>query len=551
VSTYRAPCNYRFPKTYRGAELVPAVPPPGFGTPVTARWVLPAPRGRTLRAPSPQAEGLQQALTARFDAATPQADSTALPWGTPEARGEAVGLPYGAQTPQADTTAAPFAQASAVDATTAAPWSTATPQADTAAAPWRQAAAIDRVLASRWGTAERVDQLLTAFWRQAAARGAVIALPWGPAGQRQTGVGTPWPTDPVTGTTLQPILREAYIMIPTLSAVVLPGRTPLNVLSLRLATDVDSYGWQGSAQIPFAELGAVRPGDELVEVEVTVNGYTWVLAVDDYSDNRRFGARTATINLRSRSALLDAPYAPARTGLAEDALTANQLGDEQLFGTGWTLLWDAVDWLVPGGRWSWQDATALQALSELAAAIGAGIETDRTTLDLRVRPRYPVSPWAWGAATPYAVIPAHIITALSGQAPRGPNANGCYVFDGAGAGALVRITGTGGEVQTVQVVDRLLSEADAQRERGRIEIARGGRISTHSVQTLLLPSPEAPGLIPLRSLLQITEPLDPNDPGAPAVSWRGQCMAVSIDADRAGGPASVRQTLTVERHHRE
>lgn len=552
VSTYRAPCNYRFPKTYRGAELVPAVPPPGFGSTGTARWVLPVPRGRLLALPVAQARDLAHGVEAPFEAGEPVAESTALPWrqSTPEASSTAAR--WQQAEPAAPTTvAAPFDQSQAIDQTAAAPWGAATPQADTLAAPWGVPAQINAELSAPWGSAQQRDRAVAAFWQQAAARGAVIALPWGPAGRRQRGVGTPWPTDPNPGDpggTLQPIIREAYIMTPTVSAVVLPGRAPLNVISVRLAADVDSYGWQGSAQIPFADLASVRPDPDPIEVEISINGYTWVMIVDDYSDNRRFGARTATLSLRSRSALLDAPFAPPRTGLPDEARTANQLGDEQLFGTGWSLVWDAVDWLVPGERWSYQDATAMQALGELAAAIGAGIETARTTLELQVRPRYPASPWDWGTATPYAAIPAHIIASLSGGAARGPGANGVYVFDGAGNGALVRIDGTAGEVQATQIVERLLSTSDALQERGRIEIARGGRVSTHSLQIPLFPSPAAPGLLPLRALLQVTEPADPADPGAPVEVWRGQVMAVAIDADRAGGPNSVRQTLTLERH---
>ena len=554
ATVYRHPSNYRAPKTYRGLELAPVQVPNrllGGGL----RWELPTDRGRPLQLPvrsvEPrgdaaalpfgQADALESQLTARWDTATPIDAGRELPYGqAAQQLAQASELPFGHSTP--------------IDDTRAAPWGAAVPTADTVLAPWSVPSQINQSASTPWGVAVPRALAITAFWRAAAARGAVIALPWGPAGRRQTGIGTPWPVDPNPGNpggTLQPIIREAYIMTPVISAVVLPGRTPLNVLSVRLGTDVDSYGWQGSAQIPFAELPMVRPGTEMVDIELTINGYTWVLSVDDYSDNRRFNARTASLSIRSRSAVLDAPFAPPRTGIADEARDASQLADEQLVSAGWSLTWDAVDWLVPGDRWSYQDATVMQAIGELAAAIGAGIETARTTLDLKVRSRYPVSPWAWGAASPYAVIPAHIVDSMSGGAARGPGANGCWVFDGAGAGALVRITGTGGEVQVAQIVERLLSEADAQRERGRVEIARGGRISTHQLRIPLFPSPAAPGLIPVRALLQVTDPIDPADPEADPEVWRGQVMAVGIDADSAGGANSVRQTLTLERHHDE
>ena len=554
MSLYREADAYRGADTYRGAGA-PPIALPVYRSTFGAPWRTAAARARLLRAPSPQAQALADAVQAPFEAGEPSADSTALPWRQSSPAVTAKAARWQQADPAAPTTAAaPFDQAQAVDQATAAPWGTATPQADTLAARWAVPAQINAALSAPWGSAQHRDRAVAAFWRQAAARGAVVALPWGPAGQRQVGIGTPWPIDPNPGNpggTLQPIIREAYIMVPVISAVVLPGRAPLNVLSVSLATDVDSYGWQGSAQIPFRELAGVKPSPEPVEIEISINGYTWVLLVDDYTDNRRFGSNTASLQIRSRSALLDAPYAPARTGLPDEARTANQLGDEQLFGTAWSLVWDAVDWLVPGERWGYQDATAMQALGELAAAIGAGIETARTTLELQVRPRYPTSPWDWGTASPYAVIPAHIIASLSGGAARGLGANGVYVFDGVGSGALVRIDGTGGEVQATQIVERLLANEDALQERGRAEIARAGRVSAPTLQIPLFPSPAAPGLLPLRALLQVTEPLDPADPEAEPDVWRAQVMGVRIDADRSGGPNSVRQTLTLERHHHD
>jgi hypothetical protein len=338
-------------------------------------------------------------------------------------------------------------------------------------------------------------------------------------------------------------IRDVYLMLPSVSAVILPARTPLPMIGGRLSTDVDSYAWSCTAQIPAAAIEAVDPPDasEPVEIEITVNGYVWVLAVEGVDDLRRFGSRTANLRARSRSVLLDTPYAPLRTGVAEDAATAAQLAEAQLSGTGWTLVWDTVDWLVPGGVFSWQDLPAIQALGELAAAVGARVETSRTALELTVAPRYPVSPWQWGDASPYAILPAHVLSSLGRDAAAGPNANGVYVVDGAGAGAQVRITGTGGEVQAPLIVERLLTDPDAIRERGRIELARAGRIRPQQIQLPLFPSPADPGLIPLGALLQITE----GDS-----SHTVQVTGTTIDFQSADA-LSVRQTLTVERHYRD
>ncbi len=546
---YRYPGRYRQSKTYRGLELVPAVAPPGFAVGSGMRWQLPTPRQRVTALPSSEATARGAAIALPFEGATSAAADVALPWSRPEAQQAAVRAPWALASQQIQATAAArWGLPAPRGAAAALPWGASTPHAESLAAPWLQAQPAETAAGLRWGAALPRELHITAFWRQAAARGAYIALPWGPAGQRQVGVGTPWPIDPNPGdgSPITVPIRDAYIMLPTLTAVTLPDRTPLTLLNVRLSTDVTRYGWELGATLPFGELALVTPvgRTDPVEIEVTVNGYTWVLMVEGVDDQRRFGLKTGTIRGRSRSSLLDAPYAPARSGIAEDARDASQLADEQLFGTGWTLAWDAVDWLVPGGTWSYQDATVLQAIGQLAASIGARIETARTTLDLAVKPLYPVSPWAWAGATPYAILPLSIVPGLSSSWQGGTNANGVYVLDGAGSGAPVFITGTGGEVEAGQVVDRLLVSADPQRERGRIELAKAGKITSHSLTMLLLPSPAAPGLMPLGALLQITDPAHVDG------AWRAQVMAVTIDAQRSGGGLGVRQTLTLEQHHR-
>jgi hypothetical protein len=551
VSTpYRSPGPYRASDTYRGLELVPAVPAPNRAAGGGLLWRQGAPRARLSAVPFGDAVARGHAVAAPFDAGTARGALRDAPFGTPAALGSSIAAPW-AETNQrlAAHTDAPWRQATPQQGEFAAPWGTQTPDATLADAPWSTPAAVNEAVGLRWAWADPRQTRITAFWRQAIARGAMVALPWGPAGKRTRNLTNPFPIDPNPGgggTPLAVPIREAYIMIPTLSAVVLPDRTPLPLLNARVSTDADRYLWDLQATLPLDAAAAVTPVGRAdpVEIELSINGYVWVFAVTGIDDNRRFGLRQATIRGLSRSALLDAPYAPARTGIPEDSLDMSQLADAQLALTGWTLAWDAVDWLVPGGTWSYQDATPIQALGELAAAIGARIETDRATYDIAVKPRYEQSPWAWGSATPYAILPANIIDAQSGSWQGGTNANGIYVADGAGTAALVRIDGTAGEVQVQQIVERLLVTADAKRGRGRIELARASQQSTHTLVIPLFPAPASPGLIPIGSLLQITDATEP------AGHWRGQVMGVSIDAQRGGREISVRQTLQLERHYR-
>lgn len=549
MTTYRSPLVYRWPKLYNGTDLALPVPIPtaqaGGGLPFGQG----AAANRELAVDFGDGNALAGHLSASWSTADPHHIEHTSPWqqATPQQAQRVMRWRWAGQQVQRALSTL-WQQADPQQQATALPWSQYAVQAEhTAAAPFRQSTPRQSLKRLPWDAMTPADATLSAFFREAARRGATIALPWGPSSTGGTGIGIDWPVDPDPGDGGDPITtptREWYAMLPTVSAVILPSRDPLELLSVRVATDLDAYCWSLTGTIPSAQVPLVTPigRSEPVSIEVTINGYTWIVAVDAADDNRKFGLRTASIRGRSRSAELDAPAAPARSGVQAADRTIAQLADEQLSGTPWTCTWDSVDYLVPGGSWSYNDATALKALQQLADAVGAVIATDPTTYDLTVSPRYADSPWTWSSATPYAIIPASILTSTANAWQGGTNANGVYVVDGQGSGALVRIDGTGGEVQLSPIVERILTHADAQRERGRIELAKASKISTHQVTIPLFPGAAPPGLIPLGALLEISDPDG---------SYIGQCMAVQVSADRAGSALSVRQQLTLERHHRD
>jgi hypothetical protein len=229
--------------------------------------------------------------------------------------------------------------------------------------------------------------------------------------------------------------------------------------------------------------------------------------------------------------------------LQADDYNAAQLADHEVDGTGWTVIWEAADWLVPGGTWTYQDLTPIAAMQQLAESVGATLETDMDALNIHVRSRYPVKPWEWEGATPYAIVPAAIMDSDSSEWQDGNNANGVYIYpQNATSGAFIRISGTAGDALAPMVVDPLLTDSGAQTDRGIQELAKAG-IKQHEVVTIpLFPAPALPSLIPLRSMLQATD--EAGD------TWMCQVMAVTITATRGQAATSVRQTLTLERQFR-
>ena len=493
-----------------------------------------------------------EVLRAPFGAITAHAKVVTLPAENSKPHALAVRLLWGAQTPRSRRTAERWSQLPTHQRDGSVVWADFRGRgARSVAEPYTQPAPHERTTAEPWGSATPQQATTSSLWLSLVARGALVALPWGPMGTRSAWVSSSWPVEPglpPPGPGTDPItvpIQAVYIMIPTLEAVLVPSGESLPILSATISGDLSAWAWTLTAAMSASGLALVNPADNPtpVEIRITVNGYAWIFFVEAVDDNRRFGSKTLTVRGRSRSAGLAGPYAQTRTYTSDADLDASQLATNELTPYGWTLLWQTVDWLVPAGTFTYQDLAPIDALSRVAASVGAAVITDPSDLSITVQPHYPVSPWSWDNTSPYAIIPASILTQGDGSWQGGINANGVYVYsENAGFGALVLIDGTDGAKQIPMVVDRMTISADPVRERGRIELGRAGRIKTETRVIPLFPAPAAPGLIPLGQLLEIAD--------SATESWVGQVMSVRINADRAGSAISVRQTLGLERQFR-
>ena len=550
MTLYRKSQPYRKPQTYRGDELVPGAVVPNNHVIVAARWEQPAANDATVAEAWHDVHPRDASISAPFgDIAGQHSRSMQLEAHQLAMHDVAAQFPWDAIAPHERPASAPMRQLDVHAKDAALPWADFAGQhaAETAAA-WRASTPHNRSARMPWGSLAAHALSRSAVWRAMVARNGYVALPWGPIGARQTDTNINWPVepDPQPGVITIPNL-PVYVMLPTLSCVRLPDRTPIRILSASLQAELGSFAWTFSAPMALADTALLHaPGGAPTEIEITINGYVWTMIVEGFDDNRRFGSRTATMRGGSRSKLLAEPYASKRTYTESAARNAAQLAGAEL-PVGWTLVWDAVDFLVPGGTFSYQDLAPIDAIAQVANAIGAAVLSDPAALSLSVVPSYAVSPWAWGAATPYAIIPASILTAGDSSWQGGTNADGVYVYaQDSASGAFVKLAGSAGATQLPMIVERLAVSADPQRERGRIALASAGMKRTVNRTIPLFPTP-APigeptfGPVPLGKLLEV------EDVGE---TWRGQVVSVRIDAQRGGSALSVRQHLTIERQYR-
>lgn len=276
-------------------------------------------------------------------------------------------------------------------------------------------------------------------------------------------------------------IRRVYVVLNHVTLHRWPDGASVPVISMSLSLDVDSWAWGFEATLPAIAEALIAPTDGAPPVELVahINGTDFRVLAENLSRERSFGDASLRLSGRGRTAALSAPYAPVMHFGNAEPRTARQLMDDVLtvngVPIGWAIDWALTDWSVPAGVFAHQ-GTWIDALAAIAAAPGGYLLPHPTESILRVRHRYPVAPWDWHAVTPDLVLPVDAVSRESVRWLEKPAYNRVFV-SGQTAGVLGQITrtGTAGNRVAPMVVDALITEAVAARQRGTAILADTGQ----------------------------------------------------------------------------
>ena len=277
-----------------------------------------------------------------------------------------------------------------------------------------------------------------------------------------------------------PVWR-VYFVINNVTLHRLPDGLPVPVFNLSLSLDAASWAWGFDALLPAAAESLVAPGSNggPVELVASVNGTPFRVLAESISRERVFGDASIRISGRGRNAVLAAPYAPMMNFQQPQARTARQLMDDVLtlngIPLGWNIDWGLTDWNVPTGVFT-QQGTWMEAWVAIASAAGGYLIPHPSDQSIRVRHRYPVAPWEWNTVTPDFVLPVDAVARESLRWVEKPGYNRVFV-SGQDVGVLGQVSraGTAGDVLAPMVVDALITEAAAARQRGISVLADTGQ----------------------------------------------------------------------------
>lgn len=286
---------------------------------------------------------------------------------------------------------------------------------------------------------------------------------------------------PPTGEPVVVPIRRLYFVINNVTLHRVPDGVEVPVFNLSLSLDAASWTWGFEASLPASAESLVDPGAASgpVELLASVNGTAFRVLAENISRERIFGDASIRISGRGRNAVLAAPYAPVMTFSNAEGRTARQLMDDVLtvngVPLGWSVDWGLTDWTVPAGAFAHQ-GTWIEALAAIAGAAGGYLMPHPTAQSLRVRHRYPVAPWEWGSVTPDFVLPVDAVARESVRWLEKPAYSRVFV-SGQEVGVLAQVTraGTAGDVLAPMVVDALITEAPAARQRGIAILSDTGR----------------------------------------------------------------------------
>jgi hypothetical protein len=361
------------------------------------------------------------------------------------------------------------------------------------------------------------------------------------------------PCYPVTpGAPFQILPARFYMTTHSIYAQRLPDLADIPIFSATVSADSGSYCWSLSASGPASLFELLAPIDGLpAQLRLTLDGMPWVFAIDRISRSARFGQTSVSVQGRSVTALIAAPYLRSESRVESDDKTAQQLALINLTNTGVSLDWGTgagalanaglIDWFVPAGAYSRQ-GTALEAVSRIVQAAGGYLQSHRSDPVLLARHPYGQrtgdvsgAPWDWGTGSADIELAPDALITESVQRQDGPDINAVYVSGTThGVLALVRRSGTAADKLASMVTDSLITHADAARQAGLAILGAAGHKYAVTLDLPVLTGAGQPGVIDVGQLVQVNA----------ATPWRGRVRGVSVSAKQP----SLRQTITLERH---
>ncbi|WP_100913534.1 hypothetical protein [Pseudoalteromonas spongiae] len=280
---------------------------------------------------------------------------------------------------------------------------------------------------------------------------------------------------------IEPQIQNTYIMQPTITCKRVSDNREIYISNFAWSKSRGQFA--ATTDITFqTKLDFDYALNQLLEI--TVNGYVFYAYCETPGISRSFNNREYRCSGRSRIAELSQPYVrPTNYTNTVDRTHAGICSDI-LQNTGWLLQYSMVDYAVPAESFSYVDKASASALNDVAKAIGAMLDVGESTKTINVVPFWPVQPWRVDAATCDIILNESHIDSHNSQFVNKLAANAVFVSGQQnGVACKIRRDNTAGDLTASDVVDSLITDNQAARQRGECELGNAGNKEESTVVT--------------------------------------------------------------------
>ncbi|PWS56012.1 hypothetical protein [Pseudoalteromonas sp. meg-B1] len=331
---------------------------------------------------------------------------------------------------------------------------------------------------------------------------------------------------------IEPQIRNTYIMQPTIDCVRVSD--DLKILISSVSYSISRGQFSATCNIKFcSRIDFDRALGQ--ELKISINGYDFYVICEQPSTSNSFANASYSASCRSRFALLSAPYARATNYANPTAKTLAGIMSDILINTGWSLDNQMIDYAIPTGAFSYTNLTPAAALLSVAKSVGAMLDIDNANKTVSIVPLWPVMPWDTDNAICDVILNDSIILEHNTSQTINQEHNAVFVRgEQQGVACKIKRAGTLGDKFASDVVDSLITDNQAARQRGTCELANSGNKQQATMRTKIkadLP-PIRPGMLVGVSYSNST--------------YKATCDSLTINASiNAQGAITVSQTIKV------
>ncbi|WP_190367141.1 hypothetical protein, partial [Pseudoalteromonas sp. S16_S37] len=367
---------------------------------------------------------------------------------------------------------------------------------------WQQTIKVERAITVRYGPTDRVyicyrvahpyaGKVIIRFKKRAITHTSPIKLSlnvpnkvcyWGlPGGLIRSDDDIP-PID--RKIPIEPQLQRAYIMQPTITCERVDNAQQILISQFSYTSTRGQFSATGNIKF-CSRIDMERAIGQ--ELKLTINGYEFIVICEQAATSSKFAHNSYSANIRSRFALLSAPYARATNYTNSVDKTAAGIMSDILENSGWTLDNQMIDYPVPKGAFSYRGLTPAAALLKVANSMGAILDIDDINKKVSVVPEWPVNPWSTEQATPDIILNESLILEHNTRDTTQPEYNAVFVRgEQQGVACKIKLSNTAGDMYARDIVDSLITDNQAARQRGTCELARSGNKQESTIRTKLL-----------------------------------------------------------------